>query len=308
MTTSGAAARTAALNAGASNTSSTAGVAPARSSSCAFAAERVVPVTSCPARSSSGTQPAPDGARGAGEKHFHAAMLCRRIIPGRDVPMPKPILLRRRFFARSVHAVAPDLIGATLLFQGVGGVIVEVEAYHHTDPAAHSFGGPTERNAVMFGPPGYAYVYRSYGIHWCLNFVCEREGSASAVLIRALAPGARSRHHAPSSRRRRRAAAVLGPGTPVPGARHHRRPIRTGAGRAAVRDLARTQAVEVAVGARIGITKAVDHPWRYGLERFALSQQAVQALKHDGARAHSTPGAKSSSALTTRGERPCSWT
>src|SRR5437763_16327870 len=96
--------------------------------------------------------------------------------------------LRRGFFDRSVHAVAPDLIGATLLFNGVGGVIVEAEAYHHTDPAAHSFGGRTERNAVMFGPPGYAYVYRSYGIHWCLNFVCEREGSAAAVLIRALAP------------------------------------------------------------------------------------------------------------------------
>ena len=99
-------------------------------------------------------------------------------------------LLRRRFFARSVHEVAPALIGATLLLNGAGGTIVEVEAYHHTDPAAHSFGGRTARNAVMFGPAGYAYVYRSYGIHWCLNFVCEREGSASAVLIRALAPSA----------------------------------------------------------------------------------------------------------------------
>src|SRR5882757_6611403 len=96
--------------------------------------------------------------------------------------------LPRSFFARSVHTVAPDLIGATLLFRGVGGIIVEVEAYHHTDPAAHSFGGETARNAVMFGPPGYAYVYRSYGIHWCVNFVCERAGSASAVLIRALEP------------------------------------------------------------------------------------------------------------------------
>src|ERR1700755_1857998 len=102
--------------------------------------------------------------------------------------MPRPVRLRRSFFARSVHAVAPELIGATLLLKGAGGIIVEVEAYHQTDPAAHSFNGRTARNAVMFGPPGFAYIYRSYGIHWCLNFVCEAEGSASAVLIRALAP------------------------------------------------------------------------------------------------------------------------
>ena len=99
-----------------------------------------------------------------------------------------PRRLRRSFFDRSVHVVAPELVGATLLIDGAGGVIVEVEAYHHTDPAAHSYNGRTERNAVMFGPAGYAYVYRSYGIHWCLNFVCEEAGSASAVLIRAVEP------------------------------------------------------------------------------------------------------------------------
>src|SRR5438270_3817698 len=99
-----------------------------------------------------------------------------------------PRRLRKSFFDRSVHDVAPELIGATLLFNGTGGIIVEVEAYHHTEPAAHSYNGLTARNAVMFGPAGYAYVYRSYGIHWCVNFVCEGVGSAAAVLIRALEP------------------------------------------------------------------------------------------------------------------------
>src|SRR6202142_855164 len=108
--------------------------------------------------------------------------------------------LTRAFFRRSVLEVAPDLIGVTLLFDGVGGIIVEVEAYHHTEPAAHSYGGMTPRNAVMFGPAGFVYVYRSYGIHWCVNFVCEKAGSASAVLIRALEPT----HGIATMRRRRK--------------------------------------------------------------------------------------------------------
>src|SRR5438067_9955096 len=90
---------------------------------------------------------------------------------------------------RNVHEVAPELIGATLLVDGVGGTIVEVEAYDHEDPAAHGFGNRrTARNASMFLPGGYAYVYRSYGVHWCLNVVCDEAGVAGAVLLRALEP------------------------------------------------------------------------------------------------------------------------
>jgi DNA-3-methyladenine glycosylase len=180
--------------------------------------------------------------------------------------MPRIFRIRRSFFTRSVHEVAPELIGATLLFKGVGGVIVEVEAYHHTDPAAHSYGGRTERNAVMFGPPGFAYVYRSYGIHWCLNFVCEEEGSASAVLIRALEPTegiARMRR-----RRGMRDERLLcsGPGRVcealgVTGAHNglalDRPPFEL---------RACPQPVEILAGPRIGITRAVEHPWRYGLK------------------------------------------
>ena len=174
--------------------------------------------------------------------------------------------LKRTFFARSVHEVAPDLIGATLLVNGVGGIIVEVEAYHHTDPAAHSFRGPPARNAVMFGPPGFVYVYRSYGIHWCVNFVCEKKGSASAVLIRALQPT----HGLAAMRRRRHLsderALCSGPGklTEALGITDGQNALALDAPPFAL--LARTAKPQIVFGVRIGITKAVDLPWRYGLK------------------------------------------
>ena len=192
--------------------------------------------------------------------------MTRAMPPRYSQPMSPPPRLRRAFFARSVHAVAPELIGATLVVGGCGGVIVEVEAYHHTDPAAHSYRGPTERNAVMFGPPGYAYVYRSYGIHWCLNFVCEEEGSASAVLIRALEPT-----QGLAAMRRRRdlsdaRALCSGPGKLCEALgvsiKHNGLPLD----RAPFELRARAKKPEIAIGVRIGITKAVDEPWRYGLQ------------------------------------------
>ena len=180
--------------------------------------------------------------------------------------MSLPPKLRRGFFDRPVLEVAPELIGATLLVNGTGGQIVEVEAYHHTEPAAHSYNGRTDRNAVMFGPPGYAYIYRSYGIHWCLNFVCEEAGSASAVLIRALEPMAgiaamRRRRGLPDER-----ALCSGPGKLCEALgvthRHNGLPLD----RAPFELRARRDIPEVVVGPRIGITKAVKHPWRFGLK------------------------------------------
>ena len=176
--------------------------------------------------------------------------------------MPKR--LTRSFFNRSVLEVAPDLIGATLLFDGVGGRLVEVEAYHHTEPAAHSFRGPTARNAVMFGPAGYAYVYRSYGIHWCLNFVCEPKGSASAVLIRAIEPTA----GLPAMRRRRGVAderlLCSGPGRLCQALRVTALHNGLALDQPPFELFARHDEVEIVTGPRIGITKAVDKPWRYG--------------------------------------------
>ena len=173
--------------------------------------------------------------------------------------------MKRSFFARSVHDVAPELVGAEMYVDGVGGTIVEVEAYDHEDPAAHGFGGRTERNAAMFGPPGHAYVYRSYGIHWCLNFVCEDEGVASAVLIRALEPTQGMETMAARRRGAEPRLLAAGPGRLCEAlgvTREHdglpldRRPFELRERRAEPALL---------VGPRVGITKAADRPWRYGL-------------------------------------------
>ena len=174
--------------------------------------------------------------------------------------------LKRSFFGRSVHEVAPDLIGVTLLVDGVGGIITEVEAYHHSEPAAHSFRGPTPRNLVMFGPPGFSYVYRSYGIHWCVNFVCEKAGSASAVLIRALQPT-----HGIAAMRRRRGlhderALCSGPGKLCEALAITIKHIELPLDKPPIALHARIGRPEIVTGPRIGITKAVNLPWRYGLK------------------------------------------
>ena len=172
-------------------------------------------------------------------------------------------MLEPGFFARSVHAVAPDLIGVTLLVDGVGGRIVEVEAYDAEDPAAHGYRGRTPRNASMFGPPGHAYVYRSYGIHWCLNLVCEEEGSAAAVLIRALEPTDRldlMRERRGLDDARRLAA---GPGRLCEALGVSRDHDSLSLAEPPFELSAPSERSEVVAGTRIGISVAVEQPWRY---------------------------------------------
>jgi DNA-3-methyladenine glycosylase len=179
--------------------------------------------------------------------------------------MARRARLTRAFFDRSVHEVAPELIGATLLVNGVGGIIVEVEAYDHEDPAAHGFGGRTARNASMFGPAGHAYVYLIYGLYWCLNLVCEPEGVANAVLIRAIEPTAGIA--AMQNRRKMQDVRRLcaGPGRLCEALGVTRAHDGLALDAPPFRLFARPHAVPLAVGSRIGITKATDKPWRYGL-------------------------------------------
>jgi DNA-3-methyladenine glycosylase len=173
--------------------------------------------------------------------------------------------MKPKDFAGNSHDVARLLIGATLLVDGIGGRIVETEAYDREDPASHSFSGPTPRNTVMFGPPGHAYVYRSYGIHWCLNFVCEAEGSASAVLIRALEPV-----HGLDAMRERRGLddprlLCAGPGRLCQALGITRAHDGLALDESPFELAARDAKPQIAAGPRIGITKAADRPWRYGI-------------------------------------------
>lgn len=172
-------------------------------------------------------------------------------------------MLSRSFFARSVHEVAPELIGVTLLVDGVGGRIVEVEAYDPTDPASHGYRGRTPRNAAMFGPPGHAYVYRSYGIHWCLNLVCAGEGVPEAALIRALEPTAGI-----EVQQRRRGTEVLralcsGPGKLCQALAITREHDGLPLDRPPFRLEPRGETPEIVTGPRIGITRGTDLNWRY---------------------------------------------
>jgi DNA-3-methyladenine glycosylase len=170
------------------------------------------------------------------------------------------------FYDRPVLEVARDLVGCTVRHGGTAGVIVETEAYHQSEPACHAYVGLTPRTATLYGPPGVAYVYRSYGIHALLNAVCEPEGEGAAVLIRALEP-----LDGIEEMRERRGLQRLEELCSGPGKLTQALGIGLEANTTSLLDgpvrfgppVAARPAVEVAVGPRIGITKAADLPWRF---------------------------------------------
>lgn len=195
---------------------------------------------------------------------------------------PAPAL-KRRFYARDVVEVAQDLIGCVVAHEGVSGVIVETEAYHDCEPACHAFVGLTARTATLFGPPGRAYVYRSYGIHALLNAVCELEGIGAAVLIRALEPV-----DGVETMRARRGHDRLedlcsGPGklTQALGVELADNGADLETGPLVIRPRPRAwREVAIACGPRIGITKAVELPWRFSAagSRFVSRRSGVAAV------------------------------
>lgn len=182
-------------------------------------------------------------------------------------------------FSAPAHEVARQLIGITLLIDGVGGRIVETEAYDQSDPASHTFGGQTPRNGAMFGPPGHAYVYRSYGLHWCFNTVCREAGHGAGVLLRALEPT-----HGIDTMRARRGLQELrllcaGPGRLAQAlgidARLNAQPLAWPPFELLAPDAAAD--AEVVTGPRIGISKAVDVSWRFGLKGSRYLSRAFSA-------------------------------
>lgn len=199
-------------------------------------------------------------------------------------PSPRhPLVVADIDFAAHAHEVARSLIGMTLLVDGVGGRIVETEAYDQADPASHTFGGPTARNAAMFGPPGHAYVYRSYGLHWCLNTVCREAGHGAGVLLRALEPT----HGIDTMCARRglqdvrllcagpgRLAQALGIDAGMNGLPLHMPPFALLQADALA---ALAGADQIVAGPRIGISKAVDMPWRFGLKGSRYLSRAFAA-------------------------------
>ena len=193
--------------------------------------------------------------------------------------------LAASFFVRPAVQVARDLIGMLLLVDGVGGLIVETEAYDRRDPASHSFAGQTPRNAAMFGPSGHAYVYRSYGLHWCLNLVCGTEPGA-AVLIRALQP-----QHGLDIMRARRGQAMpdrdlcRGPGrlsqalgitAAMNGRRLDAPPFRLEPSLTAT-------ATAIVTGPRIGISRGIETPWRFCLAHSRFLSRPAPAMDAAGA-------------------------
>lgn len=175
--------------------------------------------------------------------------------------------------------VARRLIGVTLLVDGVGGRIVETEAYDQSDAASHTYGGPTPRCAVMFGPPGHAYVYRSYGLHWCLNTVCREAGHGAGVLLRAIEPT-----HGLDAMRARRGMdnprlLCAGPGrlTQALGVDLRCAGMSLQAPPFALLQPAEGIAADVVSGTRIGISKAQDAPWRFGKRHSRFLSRAFEA-------------------------------